>query len=195
MRKNILLGLAVVVLLLLILIQTRPGTFHVERSSTIAAPPQAVFDAVNDFREWELWSPWAKLDPGMKKVYEGGPGVGQKFHWAGNDKAGEGEMRITESAPTSRIGMQLDFIKPFAGSNTFTFTFTPEEAGTKVVWAMDGKADFLAKAMCLVRSMDAMIGPDFEKGLTDLARVAVLRGAAPADSAGPAPADSAGAAR
>ena len=51
--------------------------FRLERSATIAAPPALVFPLLNDFHRWEGWSPWAKLDPNMKKALEGSPeGVG-----------------------------------------------------------------------------------------------------------------------
>jgi hypothetical protein len=33
------------------------------RSATVSAPTPAVFARVNDFHNWESWSPWAKLDP------------------------------------------------------------------------------------------------------------------------------------
>ena len=191
MGKKLLLGLVAVVVVLLIMIQTRPGTFHVERSTVIAGPAEAVFATLNDMNQFSSWSPWQHLDPNMKVTVEGAPGVGQKYHWAGNDKAGEGEMRITESVPASRIGMDLDFLKPFASKNRTGFDLSPEAGGTKVVWSMDGNMDFITKAMCLVKPMDQMIGPDFEKGLLALSRV-VVASAVAADSSA-APADSAAA--
>jgi hypothetical protein len=33
---------------------------------------------------------------------------------------------------------------------------------------MSGKQNFIGKAMCLVMSMEKMLGPDFEKGLAQL---------------------------
>ena len=187
MGKKLLLGLVAVVIVLLVVIQTRPGTFHVERSTVIAAPAEAVHATLNDFHTFPEWSPWQHLDPNMKVTIEGEPGVGQKYHWAGNSKAGEGEMRITESVPGSRVGMDLDFIKPFASKNRANFDLAPEAGGTKVTWSMDGNMDFVSKAMSLAMPMDKMIGPDFEKGLAALSRVAVA--AAPAAADGGAMAD------
>ena len=44
------------------------------------------------------------------------------------------------------------------------------EAGgqTNVIWSMFGTHDFIGKAMCLVMSMERMLGPDIEKGLAQL---------------------------
>lgn len=187
MLRKILLGLLVLVVVLLAVVMTRPGTYHVERSALVAAPAEVAFASVNDFRAWDAWSPWAKLDPQMKTTIDGPEsGVGARYHWSGNDKVGEGEMRITESAAPGRIAIKLDFLKPFASTSTTTFTFTPAEGGTHVTWAMDGKADFMTKAMSLMAPMDKMIGPDFEKGLAQLKTVAEAA-AADADTAAAGP--------
>ena len=57
-----------------------------------------MFAQVNDFRNWEAWSPWAKLDPAPKNSFEGAPaGKGAIFKWSGNNEVGEGSMTVTES--------------------------------------------------------------------------------------------------
>src|SRR5215475_5265322 len=86
MLRKVVIVLGVVVVVLAVIIATRPSTFRVERSTRIAAPPDVVFGLVNDFHAWDRWSPWAKLDPGMKTTY-GGPSVGQgaTYAWSGND--------------------------------------------------------------------------------------------------------------
>lgn len=165
------IGIAVLVLLAVlgVVIALQPAHFRVERSAVVAAPPAAVFEQVNDFHHWPKWSPWEKLDPGMKKTFSGAPaGTGAEYAWAGNDKAGEGKMRITHSQPTERIDIQLDFIKPFAATNQATFTFSPSGAGTQVKWTMDGNNGFISKAFCLFVDMDSMVGKDFDQGLANL---------------------------
>jgi hypothetical protein len=73
-----------------------------------------VFDQVNDFRKWEPWSPWAKLDPSMKSTYDGTTnGTGATCHWVGKKDVGEDRMTILESTPTSKLPIKLEFIKPF----------------------------------------------------------------------------------
>jgi Polyketide cyclase / dehydrase and lipid transport len=166
MARKILIGVAVFIALLLVVIQTRPSTFHIERSTTMAAPPESAFAQVNDFHAWQAWSPWEKLDPQMKKTFDGPPaGVGAKYAWSGNDDVGEGRMTIVKSERPSTVGIKLEFLKPFESTSVTTFTFAPATQGSKVTWAMDGENNFVAKAMCLVMDMDKMIGPDFEKGL------------------------------
>lgn len=169
MILKILIAFAVLILLLVVLVATRPSHFRVERSATIAAPAGVVFDRVNDFRAWGSWSPWEKKDPDMKRTFgETSAGAGATYAWAGNSNVGEGRMTIERSERPSQIDIKLEFFKPFAGTNTATFKFNPEAGGTKVVWAMEGDYNFITKGLSLVMNMDKMIGNDFEAGLAAL---------------------------
>jgi hypothetical protein len=167
------LGVFVALLgVLAIVVATRPAEFHIERSVVVAAPAAVPFAQVNDFHSWPAWSPYEKLDPAMKKTYEGAPsGVGATYAWAGNDQVGEGKMTILTSEAPRKLTVRLEFTKPFAATNTATFTFTPEGSGTKVTWAMDGRNGFLAKGAGMVMDMDKLVGGDFEKGLAALKAV------------------------
>jgi len=173
MLRTILIGLAVLVVLLVLVVATRPPTFHVERSMAIAAPPERVFPHVNDFHAWTAWSPWEKIDPQMQRTYSGTPaGVGTIYAWDGNGNVGAGRMTITKSTPSSQIVIRLEFFEPFAATNTATFTFVPTPTGTTLTWAMDGSKNFLAKALHMVMDMDKMVGGSFEQGLAALAAIA-----------------------
>ena len=165
MLKKILIGLSAALVVLLILIAVQPAEFHIERSTNMAAPPEAAFAQVNDFRKWNEWSPWEKMDPSMKRSYEGAPsGVGAKYAWVGNDQVGEGRMTI-EKSDESQIVIKLEFLKPFAATNAATFSFTKTPDGNKTTWAMDGHNNFVSKACSLFMSMDELVGKDFERGL------------------------------
>lgn len=168
-----LIGLAVVVVLFVIVVALRPSEFRVARTITIAAPPQATFTLVNDFHNWTAWSPWEKLDPALKRTYEGASaGTGAKYSWAGNKQVGEGRMTVTESNASNLIRIKLEFLKPFAATNVAEFTFEPAGQQTVVTWAMTGKNNFFLKAFGLLMSMDKMVGGDFEKGLASMKSVA-----------------------
>ena len=172
MLIKVLIGLAVVVVMLVAVVATRPSEFRFARSTTISAPAPAVFAQVNDFHRWEAWNPWAKLDPAMKQAYEGAPaGVGAVYTWAGNHEVGEGRMTVTESRPSDLIRIRLEFLKPIAGTSIAEFTFKPEGAGTIVTWSMVGQKSFIAKAIHLVMDMDKMVGGNFEKGLAEMKTV------------------------
>jgi len=127
---------------------------------------------VNDFRQWDAWSPWSKLDPAMKKTLEGpAEGVGAIYRWSGNDEVGEGSMTLLESKPGEKVGIKLEFLRPFAGVNDVQFTFVPEGTGTKVAWAMQGKNAFVAKVIGLFLDFEKMCGDAFSEGLANLDKV------------------------
>jgi uncharacterized protein YndB with AHSA1/START domain len=173
MLVKILVGLAALVVLLVVVVALQPSEFRITRTATVAAPASAVFAHVNDFHKWEAWSPWAKLDPAARNTFEGAPaGTGAVFAWAGNSKVGEGRMTITESRPNELVRIKLEFMRPFAATNTAEFRFKPEGDRTAVTWSMYGHNNFIGKAVCLVMNMDKTLGGEFDKGLAAMKSVA-----------------------
>ncbi|HEU4643886.1 MAG TPA: SRPBCC family protein [Gemmatimonadaceae bacterium] len=190
MLAKIALGVLVAVVLLVIVIATRPSTFRVQRSVTIAAPATVVFAQIEDFHRWSAWNPFEKADPSLRRSYEGAPsGVGAAYHYAGNSKVGEGRMTLTELEPDRRVVFEARFIKPMAATNRVEFTLKPVTGGVSVTWAMSGDQNFVGKAFSLFR--DRLVGTQFEKGLAELKRLTeegATRGAryeARVDSASP----------
>ena len=173
MLKKILVGLAVIVVMLVAVIAMQPSEFRVARQATIAAPVPVVFAQVNDFQKWRTWSPYDKLDPAMKKTYEGpAAGTGASYSWVGNSDAGEGRATITESRPNELVRIRLDFAKPMTGTAVAAFAFKPEGDRTVVEWSLAGDCNFLSKAVHLFFDMDRMVGGQFEEGLAQLKTVA-----------------------
>jgi hypothetical protein len=166
--RNGLIGLGAGFGVLAVLVATRPNTFHVERSITIAAPAKDAFARVNDFHLWSEWSPYEKLDPQLKRTFAGASsGVGAQYSWVG-DKAGTGRMTIEGTDEASRIAIKLEFFKPFRATNPATFTFVPAADGTRVTWMMDGENTLMGKVASLFLDMDKLVGRDFERGLEAL---------------------------
>jgi hypothetical protein len=185
MLLNILIALAVVLVVFLIVVASRPAEFRVSRTAKISGPPAAVFAQVNDFHNWDAWSPWAKLDPAARNTFEGASsGSGAIFRWAGNKQVGEGSMTITESRLGELIRIKLEFLKPFANTCTAEFTFKAEGNQTAVSWTMTGKNNFMGKFFHLLMNCDKMVGGQFEKGLATMK--SVVEGAAKLEAPAPA---------
>ncbi|WNG59286.1 SRPBCC family protein [Archangium gephyra] len=170
MLKKISLALVVALIGVGAVVASRPSTFRVERSITIAAPVELAFGTVNDFHKWQFWSPWAAKDPKMQTTFDGAfAGPGAIYTWSGNDQVGKGKMTIVDAKLYESIQIQLEFSEPFAATNTAFFTFKPTgEGNIQVTWAMEGNNTFLGKAMSLFMDMDGMIGKDFEQGLATI---------------------------
>ncbi len=144
-------------------------SYRVERSVTIVAPPERIYEQLVDFHNWPNWSPWEDLDPELQRTYSGAEsGTGAVYAWSGNRKAGQGWMEITEATAPSRVAIDLVFEKPFKARNDTAFTISEEGARSVVHWTMRGQKTFMTKVMGLFTSMDKMVGPDFEKGLARL---------------------------
>ncbi|MCC6225061.1 MAG: SRPBCC family protein [Microthrixaceae bacterium] len=144
-------------------------TFSVTRSTTIDAPPDAVFEHLVDFHRWVEWSPWEGLDQNMERTYSGADsGIGAVYSWSGTRKVGEGRMEITSSDPPAKLGIRLNFIKPFKAENDIVLSLETNGPATDVRWTMTGPKTLFSKIMGIFMSMDKMIGRDFEKGLAQL---------------------------
>lgn len=144
------------------------GDFDVHRSTTINADTATIHGLINDFHEWTKWSPWEEVDPNLDRTYSGADaGVGAKYAWSGNRKAGIGDMEITGSDP-HQIAVRLHFEKPFKATNNVTFQLSPAKDGTDVTWRMTGTQKGLMAIFGKLWPMDKLVGKDFEKGLAQL---------------------------
>jgi len=169
MLKTIVLLIVLAIVILLGIAATKPNSFRVERSVRIKAPTTTVFPYLNDFREWNNWSPWAKKDPAMQHSQSGSEtGVGSIYEWSGNKEVGQGRMEITGATPASHIRIKLDFLKPFEAHNTAEFELRDVLDESEVTWILTGPNPFMAKIMSVFVSMDKMVGKDFEQGLNNL---------------------------
>jgi uncharacterized protein YndB with AHSA1/START domain len=175
MIKTIVTVAIVVVVLIsavLIFAATKPDTFRVQRAASIKAPPEKVFALINDFNWWGAWSPWEKKDPAMKRTFGATTsGKGAVYAWEGNKDVGQGRMEIAESVPSSRIRINLDFVKPFEARNLVEFALEPKGDVTNITWAMQGDTPYFAKIIHVFINMDKMVGNDFEAGLANLKAV------------------------
>jgi len=170
MLKNMLKVLAVLIVVFLVVGVFLPSSYEVSRSKEITATPDLVFDQVNNLKQSESWSPWGEGDATMKITYSGPEaGVGAKGAWTSAD-SGAGSQTITKSVPHNLIEMALDFGSEGNGSAAYTFTQSGET--TKVNWSMRGDVGFNLIGRYFGLFMDKMLGGYFEKGLSNLKRVA-----------------------
>lgn len=173
MFKKILIGLAVLIAGVIAAALIKSPDYRVERSLVIAAPAERLFPYFDNHRKFNEWNPWVKMDPEAKLTYSGPEsGVGAVSGWEG-DKVGMGSATITESRANERIVERMNWLKPMEGVSTVEFTFKPESDGrTKVTWAMYGTNEgLLTKVVSLFMDCESMCGPEFEKGLADLAKL------------------------
>ncbi|PMS16623.1 polyketide cyclase [Trinickia dabaoshanensis] len=161
---------------LLVYTATRPNEFHIARSVTIEAPPEAIYPLINDLRRFNEWNPFAKSDPTINLTYgASSEGRDGSYVWNGSGRSGKGRMQITETVPPQRIAMSLQFEKPMKANNTVLFTLKPQDAATDVSWEMSGVSSYMQKLFGVCFNMEKMVGGEFDKGLNSL-KVKVEKG-------------------
>jgi len=164
--------LAVAIAIILILAMAKPKTLRVQRAATVQSPPERIFAAISDFRQWGAWSPWEAKDPAMARSFGGAAsGRGAVYAWDGNKNVGSGRMEILEATLPSKIVIKLDFLRPFEAHNTAEFTMLSQGDVTNVTWVMHGPAVLMSRVMQVFINMDRMIGKDFEIGLANLKKL------------------------
>lgn len=176
--KKIIFGLLKVLLILvalyLIVALFAPGDYRVERSQTIEASPEIVYDQIAYFENWEKWSPWEEKDSTLVNTLTGEDGtVGATQSWTGDPElSGKGKMTMTALEPGQMILYDLTFEDMNMTSHGgFIIKDTAEK--TSVTWYDEGDIPFLFRPIAMFYDMDAMIGADFERGLTLLDSAAV----------------------
>jgi uncharacterized protein YndB with AHSA1/START domain len=164
-------GLVAVLLLLVLVAYLLPSTYRVERTIVINAKPEAVFALVGDLRRWKEWGAWQERDPAMKMTYaEKTAVVGGWSAWESKSE-GSGKMTITATDAPKRVVYLLEF--PEMGtSSEGTMTLTSAAGGVQVVWSDGGSLGMNPLFRWFGLFIEKIIGPDFEKGLANLKKLA-----------------------
>ncbi|HEY8570300.1 SRPBCC family protein [Microbulbifer sp.] len=161
-----------------------PRVATTERSVYIAEPPQVVFPHLNNFRNFNQWSPWYQLDPQAEYTYEGFPeGNGAVMKWHSDDPSvGTGSQTITASEPYSHIAMDLDF--GAQGKAKSEFKLQSQGSGTNVTWSFSSEMGGSPVARWMGLLVEKMVGKSYEEGLQKLKTVVESQDE-PADSTSP----------
>ncbi len=167
----------IVILAVVVIGYLAPDKVHVERETVIDAEPETVFALVSDFRQWEKWSPWGKIDPETEYQYSGS-GVGHRMDWKSNHRqVGNGSQEIIELSGPRKMVTALDFGE--MGKARATFDIEPVDAGTagpssRVKWSLDTNmragVPVLRQPMATFFGffMDRMMDQPYREGLANL---------------------------
>jgi hypothetical protein len=159
---------------LFLYVAIQPDTFRICRAVRIKASTDRIFALINDFHNWDAWSPYEKIDPEMKRNLSGKlRGEGAVYEWEStNSRAGTGRMEIIESLPSTKIAIELDLAEPVESRCRLEFILETQGEGTDVTWLMHGTNSYFGKFMEIFHDRDSMIGNDFEEGLANLKTIA-----------------------
>lgn len=162
--------LSLIVLILLIAAFTEKD-YSVERTVTLDAPKQVVYDYAKYLKNQNEFSVWSKIDPNMKVEYRGTDGtVGFVSAWdSPNKEAGKGEQEIIRMDEGNRIDYEIRFLEPMKSTDNAYLAFeSVSDSTSKVTWGFFGKMKYPMNGMLLFMDMDKMLGKDLEGGLQNL---------------------------
>jgi uncharacterized protein YndB with AHSA1/START domain len=170
MIKKIALAVVFIIAGVLVYAALQPNTFLISRSVSINAAPEKIYPYMSDFHKGDLWSPYEKKDPTMKRTFSGAPsGKGAAYEFAGDKKkVGSGRLEIIEAVPPAKVVLTLDLTEPMKGRNIVEYTLEQKGQTTHVTWSMGGTNNYLSKLVCTFINVDKMVGGDFETGLANL---------------------------
>lgn len=166
--KYIFILLLIIVGLFLIYAFLQPNSYDIKRERVIEAPASAIFNNLNDYKNWQDWGPWMEQDTTIVATYpEQTSGVGASYSWTSKD--GPGKMKTLSLEPNKTLVQELQF----ADYEPTTVYWDLEETNnksTKVTWGMKSdKNPFIFKLFAAMSGgMNNMLGPMEERGLERL---------------------------
>ena len=171
-----LLGIIAVLVLVAFLL---PKTYQVERNTFIKSSPAVIYGLTSNFQQWHLWVPWTREIDSTATFEMTGPAAQVGTSWVWNGKIlGNGEMVLTEVLPGQLVGYDLAFQQ---GKYRSKGKIVIESQGdsAKVSWIDEGDLGYNPINRYFGLFMGKMMGPDFEKGLAKLKKVAEERNSWP----------------
>ena len=161
---GVLIGLFVVGGLML------PHEWHVERTTVISAPPQAIYRRVANLKRWPEWTQGkgVELNPEVKNVYSGpDEGVGAAWEWQAPKRPAQ-SMIVTRAEPERGVWFD-EKIEGELKSHS-AITFSPEESGTRVIWMNEGTLP-LIRGGYQRRAVEQLLSEQFQGALERLKKV------------------------
>jgi hypothetical protein len=168
---TILLILACIIALLLIIAALSRKEHYVQRSITINAPIQKVFDYIKLIKNQDAFNKHAMAGTDRKKEFKGIDGtVGYIYAWSGNKDAGEGEKEIKSIVEGKSVEMEIRFVKPMKVSATIIMeTEALSDNQTKVSWSNAGILNFPINI--LIPMMEKSVAKDMDISLNTLKNI------------------------
>jgi len=155
-----------IVIIVAIVIVMQPEKPHIEKFIVINAPATSIFPEVSNHKNFNIWSPWTKMDPLVNKPFEGAKAnVSSKMVWEAA-KTGIRSQRIEEIEENKRVKCAMTF-NGYDGKFYSEFRLTPEGDGTRVTWTYDGQNVGL-KGKAIWVFAGSVLSGQYQQGLIDL---------------------------
>ncbi len=173
--KKILLLLVVLVAIVLIAALFVSKDVLYEKSISINAPIESVWENVNSLDDMDKWSPWNDIDPNMKKDMKGPDGqIGAVASWdSDHEEVGKGSQTIAKIEAPTLFETDLKFYEPYESEAKGYVKLEKEDAGTKVTWGFKSEIPYPFNIMMLFSDMEESMGETWNNGLAKLEKLSL----------------------
>lgn len=147
---------------------TLPRHVTVERSATMAVAPDAVIALAASNTGYQTFNPYRDLDPNLRvELFGPASGVGSGFAFESKDGAGQQTVAAVDA---EKVVFAID-LGPM-GQPTQAIAAVAVDGVTEVTWSMEMDLGLNPLFRVMGLFMDGMVGPNFELGLANIAKVA-----------------------
>ena len=163
----ILLGIIALFLVLALFISNE---MNYEKSISINAPIDDVWELVSSHAGMDKWNPWHTKDPHMKKELSGVDGeVGACSHWISDVKGvGEGKQTFVKLEKPNLALTKLEFIKPFKSVAEGYMKLEQQDSEVVATWGFESSLPYPMNLMKLFMNFEKQMDQDFGQGLAKL---------------------------
>ncbi|WP_029035286.1 GyrI-like domain-containing protein [Salinimicrobium terrae] len=168
--KYLLFLLLIVIIAGSIYIATKDGTYKIESSKVINAPAPMLFGEVADLSNWKNWDAWSSIEGIDMDVIGEKTGENAAINWQA-EEIRDGRIVTTSVIPYSRLQQAL-LMQTIIGEaeGLITWSFVPEDDGTRVTWTLEGEQSFKEKLAFTIQEQNLaeVFQPVFEESIEDL---------------------------
>jgi hypothetical protein len=167
---TILYVILIIIAILLIIPLFISKEMNYEKSISVNAPIDKVWDQVSTLTAMDNWSPWKERDPNMHQTLTGTDGEpGAKQSWVSKEKnVGEGSQTIVAVDKPNKLNTKLEFIKPFKSQADAYVKLSEDGSETTATWGFESSLPYPMNIMKLFMNFEANMDKDFGSGLNKL---------------------------
>lgn len=151
---------------------TLPDNTKVSRSISLNVANKTLFDIVNNIKQFNNWSPWARIDPDTEYTFAGPEtGVGAKMSWkSAHADVGVGSQEIVEIVSPSLVILKLEFEGQGGATAFYKIEDTSNDGkiSSKMTWGFETEHGSNIVSRYFGLMMDKWVGTAYENGLQNL---------------------------
>lgn len=166
--KQIAVGIIIIVSIPLLVALFLPKDYSFEKTITIMAPIDTVWNNTNSFEALDKWNPWNYEDPTMKKQITGMDGaVGSKQTWE-SENYGYGHHTISKIEKPYFFETELIIDGYYTISGKTYVILTPEAENTLATWGITETIPYPYNLLQLFTKSEEGVEKYWEVGLLRL---------------------------